>query len=401
MLIYCFAERYPDPYKPYLDTQLAYLLRESHRVQVFAEGRYERDRVGLSTELLNLEEKTQYYPSTLKTLPRFFGNACIATIKSPLASLKNLYRTIDGSASFKKNLMSAARALVLPTAEPDVCLIHNLATMEKLTFLKQLYPGSKVVMYYHGGELPRQQFIRDEKNIFDSTDKVFTCTRYSLDHAVKRGCPSEKIFISPVGFELNNYPVDENKFYRKDEVLRMVSIGRFSQEKGFIFALQAIHSLVKEGHTNIHYTLIGDGYLKRELIDYVHTNGLEGYVEFAGEMPYAKVIETLSKMDLLVLPSITTERCAENQACVVQEALLMRLLVISTKVGGVQESICDELTLFSVEEQDSAGIASMIKLVLGFSQSKFRTYADRGREFAINKYSISKVTQQLLQQSIG
>ena len=88
------------------------------------------------------------------------------------------------------NLLAAARALLMPADEPDICYVHNLVTASRLSFLHSLYPKTRVCLYLHGGEVGGQPMVRGERRVFDAVDTVVT-DAFSAAQAVARGCRRE------------------------------------------------------------------------------------------------------------------------------------------------------------------------------------------------------------------
>jgi colanic acid/amylovoran biosynthesis glycosyltransferase len=144
--------------------------------------------------------------------------------------------------------------------------------------------------------------------------------------------PPERAVVMPVGFDLTDYPAESTRTYRINGVLRLNSIGRLSEEKGLVYAIDAVSQLVTESFTQILYTIVGRGLQDNYFREYVNNN-LQKYVEFAGEKDKSGVVNLLKATDVLILPSLITDTWAETQTTVVQEAMFMRLLVIGTTAG--------------------------------------------------------------------
>jgi colanic acid/amylovoran biosynthesis glycosyltransferase len=398
MRIYVFIERYPNPYKPYIDAQLVEFLRLGHEVMIFAGGAY-RGTVHQEVLSYRLEEKARYYPETLKDLPKHFLASMFRLISAPTKRLTRIYRSVDKNRSLKFNLMAIARMLVLPTQPPDLCLIHNLSTVASLSFLPAYYPESRVVMYFHGGEVGGAPRVGGEHGLFSRMHAVFTNTQYSRNLAVSRGCKSDKVIILPVGFSLTDYPMPPGKRYRPDGILRLVSVGRLGKEKGFQVALEAVKQLVSSGYTSIHYSIVGSGQQHSELRKFVEDNRLGEYVTFMGELEKREVVHALAGSDVLVLPSLITETWAETQACVVQEAMLMGLIAITTVAGGVPESIPPEMKAFSVEPGEAQAISAKVTDILGMDERELLRLGEAGRKFVVENYDIVQITKTLLAQA--
>lgn len=398
MRIYVIIERYPNPYKPYIDTQVVEFLRLGHDVTIFAGGAY-RNTIHAEVRRYRLEERARYYPETLKDLPKHLLPSLFRLSRAPVSRFCRMRQAIEKSWSPKFRLMAMARMLALPETAPDLCLVHNLSTVASFPFLTRYYPESRVVMYFHGGEVGGAPRVTGENRLFADMHAVFTNTEYSKGLAIERGCPPDLVKILPVGFSLSDYIVPPNKSYRPAGKLRLVSVGRMGQEKGFDIAIDALRQLVAGGYTNVHYKLVGSGQRFKALTAYVRENRLEDYVSLVGEMEKREVVQALADSDVLILPSLITETWAETQACVVQEAMLMGLSVITTVAGGVPESIAPEMKAFSVLPGDAAAIRDRIIQILGMSGEDLRRLGVAGRRFVTENYDIVNLTQRLLSQA--
>ena len=256
-------------------------------------------------------------------------------------------------------------------------------------------------MYFHGGEVGGVKRVTRDAELFNQMQAVFSNTNFSKNQAISRGCPPERAVVMPVGFDLEDYPTEKPKSYRIGGTLRLISIGRLSEEKGLVFALDAISELIAEGYKHIHYTIVGRGLQDIYLRDYVKSKNLEQHVEFVGEQDKTGVVHYLEASDVLVLPSLISDTWAETQAAVVQEAMFMRLLVIGTRAGGVPESTADILHQFSVPVCDASAIANMIRKILMLSESDISKMGDEARNFTINKFDIEKIGPRMLNYAMG
>lgn len=396
MLIYLFAEHYPNPYKPQFDTEFAYFLRKGHEIKIFAGGKF-INTIHPRVSTYGLDKKTFHFPTTLKTLPKYFIPLLLRLICSPRKCLWRLFAIYDHCLSIKKNILRTSRALLLPWQPPDLCYIHNIATADNFDFLPQLYPSSRVVMYFHGGEVGGVKRVVRDSQLFKLMHIVFSNTDFSRNQAIDRGCPPNRAIVLPVGFDLSDYPCGHQKRYRDCGILRLISVGRLSEEKGLLFALQAIAELVAEGHGKIHYKIIGRGTQETLLIDFVSHNGLNEYVEFVGEQDKAGVVAHLEQSDVLILPSVVTDTWAETQAAVVQEAMFMRLLVITTKTGGVPESTAEIMRQFSVPAGDASAIGGMIREILTLSDTEMARLGEAARSFTVDRYNIESTGFRLIE----
>lgn len=399
MLIYTALEHYPSLYKPYFDTQFVDFVQAGHELHIFS---VERQGGDLSDKVnaWGLDKLTSGYPATLKHIPRNLTEILANFLRNPFRRAAKLVSITDAGLGLKLNLINYCRMMLLPLKAPDIFLVHNLTTATQLAFLKRLYGDTPVIMYYHGGEISGVPRLDQQaaKKAFENVDVVFTNTMNSRQHAIERGAPADRIRINPVGFDIEEFHPLENRQYRKDGILRLISIGRISWEKGFIYALQAIEQLVKDGYTSIHYTLVGDGMELENLKRYVAEHGLENHVDFPGhEGSRERLYQKISAADALILPSIATDAWEETQGCVLQEAMLLETLVITSTTGGIPESIATEMSAFSFPPEDPGAIAAVIGRLIDMTDEEFVRLGRHCRDYTRNKYAIRPLNERLLE----
>jgi colanic acid/amylovoran biosynthesis glycosyltransferase len=270
-------------------------------------------------------------------------------------------------------------------------------------WLRRVFLGSPVAMYYHGGEVPTSNGLGqpDVASAFQAVDIVFTNTDFSRRHAIERGCPSQKVTVLPVGFDLTDFTPPTDRSYKRGGILRLLSAGRMSEEKGAIFALQALKQIVHDGIRDIHYSLTGEGYLRTSLEAYVRAEGLEPYVSFLGALTTDGVIRAMGDSDALVLPSIQVGNWVENQACAVQEAMLMKAVVIASRTGGVPESIPDEMQPYVAQPGDPESLARAILSLHALPVSEFERLGNAGRAFVMERYDIRQLNDELITRTLA
>jgi colanic acid/amylovoran biosynthesis glycosyltransferase len=395
MLFYIFIEDYPNPYKPQIDSEFAYLLRQGHDVRIFASGQFV-SIIHPRVRTYRLDQRVRLFPTTLRTLPKHLHKIGWRLITAPKLSVRSISRVYSRTKGIKKNVMSMARALILPITPPDVCYIHNIATASSIDFLSALYPDTPVIMYFHGGEVGGVKKVARDQQLFAQMRLIFANTEFARRQALSRGSPPDRTVVLPVGFDLEDYEPNATRSYRPDGVLRLVSIGRLGEEKGLNYAIDALSILVSEGFTDLHYSIVGRGMEEVSLKEYVSRLGIDPYVEFLGEKDKREVVSILSRSDVLILPSIVTDTWAETQGAVIQEAMFMRALVIASKTGGIPESIAAEMKSFAVPPNDSQSIANSIRTIASLSDEDFRRIGAAGRAFAVERFDIESIGAEFL-----
>lgn len=401
MKIYAFVEYYPSAYKAYYDAQFADLVRKGNDLHIFAIGCLDSIIDGKVAEY-RLHDRTHYfYPDDLRSIPRFLRQLVSALAKAPhvrVALAARVFAAERGRNRAKTLVKAFARMLTLPSEPPDLCLVNSHRTMSLVPWLKDVYPGARVALYYHGGE-PKESGRLDDgrtRTAFAAADLVFTPTRFARDEAVNRGADPSRTHVLPVGFEIDDYRPPNLRRYRRGGVLRLVSAGRLSEGKGHLAALEAISRLIQSGMRDIEYRIVGDGYMRSRLDEFIRGHGLEKHVRFEGTLSNRKLIEALGDSDVLILSSKSEGTWTETQGAVVQEALLMKALAVTTRTGGVPESIPDALRVFSAPENDIDALTHALTQVYVLSEDDFERLGRECRSWVTARYDISLLMGELL-----
>lgn len=173
--------------------------------------------------------------------------------------------------------------------------------------------------------------------------------------------PYRRIKLVYRGVDLGRFKYREPDESAKREFM-IGMIGRLSPIKGHTFFLRAVSKVIKV-IPRVKVLIVGDAppdkiKYSQELEDLSRRLGLTKYVEFLGrrsDMP-----EILSKMDLLVLATVTQEAFGR----VIIEAFACGVPVLATSVGGVTEIIRNGENGLLVPPEDPHAMADAIVKIL-------------------------------------
>jgi len=143
--------------------------------------------------------------------------------------------------------------------------------------------------------------------------------------------------------------------------LRLVSVGRLIEFKGFHHLIDACALLRDRENVDLVCNIIGTGDLHNRLAKQIGTLGLENNVSLRGMMTQEQIKSELAAADAFVLPSIVDFKGASDVLpTVILEAMASGLPVVSTRIAGVPEIVVDDVTGLLVAPGDPRQLAEAL-----------------------------------------
>ena len=202
----------------------------------------------------------------------------------------------------------------------------------------------------------------------------------------------------PVRVVLNGINVD---YFRRDRADREAvrrcfgipmhapvvgTVAVFRVQKRLQDWLEAARRL-REGYPDIHFLLVGDGPLRKELLAHTARLGLQEVVHFAGLQD--DVRPYLAAMDVYMMSSLF-----EGLPVALLEAMSMECAVVCTAVGGIPEAVSDDENGFLVEPCNPELLAQVTGAVLA-SPERLRRCGEQARRTVEERFSMWRMTQEL------
>ncbi|MFL6537692.1 MAG: glycosyltransferase family 4 protein [Chthoniobacterales bacterium] len=240
--------------------------------------------------------------------------------------------------------------------------------------------------------VPRD-FVVSIARLIESAEAVLTVSDFAV-RALQERYPNaaKKIHRIYNGIDVSAFPLAT--FHHA--VAKIVSIGRLIEKKGFRDLIDACAILARKGAV-FSAEIIGEGPLEGDLRGRIAQHGLESKVSLPGPLPQSEIAPRLATATMFVLPCRTEATGGtDNLPTVIMEAMAAGLPVISTRVAGVPEMVADGQTGVLVSEGDVTGLASAMATIAN-DQTLARTLGTRGRQVAIEKFSIDENVAQLRQ----
>jgi glycosyltransferase involved in cell wall biosynthesis len=164
-------------------------------------------------------------------------------------------------------------------------------------------------------------------------------------------------------------------------------IGMFDPVKGHVYLLKAIRQLRDRGVTDLSCLIVGEGRLEAELREYVNAAGMERNVLFLG---YRRDIpDLLPLMDVVVMPSLR-----ESFGIVALEAMAMKVPVIASRIGGLEEVVEHEKTGLLVPPGDAGALAEAIRGLADNPEMR-RNMGEAGRRRVQQSFGLASTVQRI------
>jgi glycosyltransferase involved in cell wall biosynthesis len=203
------------------------------------------------------------------------------------------------------------------------------------------------------------------------------------------GYPAEKVstIVNGVALEALEPGHDRDEMRRQYGIengdVLVGCVARLARQKGQMYLLQAIVTLNRFPRLKIMF--VGGGDDLSELRQFCRKNGISDRVLFVGRQQM--VGSFLAMMDIFVLPSL-----AEGMPNAVLEAMLSRLPVIATDVGGTSEVVINNQTGLLVPPANPDLLAAAIRTMLDNPVSAGEM-ATAGFEKVSTQYSLSQMVE--------
>lgn len=194
-------------------------------------------------------------------------------------------------------------------------------------------------------------------------DRLVTVSDALRQVALQFGADDRKITVIGNGVDLDKFRsiprlTARSQFGLPTNARILVSVGTLVERKGFHRVLDCMPAL-RERHPDLHLLIVGgagpEGDIGPRLRAQTQSLGLGGCVHFLGAFPPDQLHVALSAADVFVLAT-----SYEGWANVFLEAMSCGLPVVTTRVGGNSEVVCDPSVGTVVEFGDAEALIEAI-----------------------------------------
>lgn len=157
---------------------------------------------------------------------------------------------------------------------------------------------------------------------------------------------------------------------------RLISIGRFSREKGFIDLIDVFRK-IHEREPNWVLCLVGDGAEKNKIVDLVYQYQLDRFVEFHGYLSRNEIDDLLHQSSIYLMTSYT-----ESFGIVLVEAMSHGIPCVAfSSAEGANDLITPGMNGYLIENRDSDLMADCV-LELMHNESRRKKLGKEARKLS-------------------
>jgi colanic acid/amylovoran biosynthesis glycosyltransferase len=250
-------------------------------------------------------------------------------------------------------------------------------------------------VHFHGydaysHDILRQQ-IDDYRRLFKDAAAIIAGSHAMEDHLLELGARRETLFYNPGGgVDLSRYEIAEMS---EDRQL-FVAIARFVDKKAPQLTVLAFAQVLREC-PEAELIMIGEGPLLEACKQLAYGLNVQSKIQFVGNQDRSQAAKVLKQARAFVQHSLTTTYGdSEGTAITILEAGAAGLPVVSTRHGGIKESVAHGETGFLVEERDVSKMAFYMT-ELAKNPDRARAMGRKAREHVGRNFSTELVMENL------
>lgn len=255
----------------------------------------------------------------------------------------------------------------------------------------------KIVTTFYGFDVSRHMAVHGHSvyaPLFARGELFIGISDLMRRQLIDRGCPPDHTLHLRLGINLSRFRF-RSSLLRNDEPVRILSVGRLVEKKGFETAIKAF-ALVANKHPSLQYRIVGSGPLRGRIERLIASLGLTERVQLLGDMSDEGVRACFDSSHIFLLASQKAlDGDEEGLPQVLMEAQAVGLPVVSTLHSGIPEAVLDGKSAFLVHPGDVPALAERLALLVEHPEC-WTPMGSAGRAFVEANYDIEDTTDRLV-----
>jgi len=279
-------------------------------------------------------------------------------------------------------------AALIEKHQPDVIQCNAGDTLKFAVLSKLLYHWKTPLVARNASMV--SSYIKNpvtkwiNRIFYKNTQAIISVSQLSaIDLGVLFPETKAKTSVIPIGINFHEIKPVHWKNEGKDTI-NLIHVGGFTFEKNHTGLLSIFQKFLVD-NPNAHLHLLGDGPLKKSILELVNQTNLTDFVTFYGFVP--NVIDYIHHADVLVLPSII-----EGLPGVILEAMYAQTPAVAYNVGGVSEVLQNNETGYLIEKGDELAFVSAIQKAINPLESV--DLIKKGHQLVVQKFNNTYLAEQ-------
>ncbi len=233
------------------------------------------------------------------------------------------------------------------------------------------------------------------KNELEHAAEVVTISEYHRNY-IQRLCPDmdpDRIHVVYCALDTELLKPEKRRSDASTP-MRILSVGRMVEKKGFEYLVAACHNLAERG-TEFECHIVGSGSGKEQLQKQIHELGLQDHVHLVGSLSQEQILDYYRESDIFALPCvIARDGDRDGIPVVLMEAMACEVPVVTTPVTGIPDLVTDREAGLLVEERIVEELTGALTELISDGDLRRRLGA-RGRQIIVEKFEIRKNIEKL------
>lgn len=256
--------------------------------------------------------------------------------------------------------------------------------------------------------------IRD-KIILNSATKVVVVTErireLLLEENILKRARINDIIVINNGANIEMFrPLDMDKNEIRKELNLSLSdyyinfTGNLFRYQGVEYLIQSVPLILKE-YPNTKFLVVGDGVMKKELVELAKKTGVSDKFIFTGTVPYEEVPKYINASDVCVAPSARDERNKKSggSSLKIYEYLACGKPVVTGNLDGDKDLILESNAGYVVSAENTAELANAIIKLLKNKELR-EEMGKNGRKCVVENHSweaVAKRVEEVCNEVVG
>jgi colanic acid/amylovoran biosynthesis glycosyltransferase len=214
------------------------------------------------------------------------------------------------------------------------------------------------------------------------------------------GCPPAKVQVQRIALPLDRLVPRDAAEHPRDRPLVILFAGRFCEQKGLLYALDAVRQLHQEGR-RIEFRIVGDetlthGHYAARVYAFIRAHRLGDSVHLLGFLNHAEYLREMQGADVFLHPSVVDrDGIGEGGApTTILEAQALGVPVVSTWHCDIPNVTLPGESALLVPERDSAALAEALRRLDDDAGLRARM-GRAGREFVATWHDVEREAPRL------